>query len=166
MAPAEACQSTEGVFLADEVLVAASFDAARSGLARLAESSELLRTSQLAYDHGIEITAQVGTAGLSKLVQVQASRLAESAGTGLAIRWQATGPAISLFPVLDADIRLTPVGEHLTLIALTGTYRPPPGPVGDALDRAILRNLAAATIRNFIGWLAAAISDSPDRHTV
>ena len=152
------------MFLGDEVLVAASFDAARSGLARLAESSELLRTSQVAYDHGIELTAQVGTAGLSKLVRVQASRLAESAGTGLAIRWQATGPAISLFPVLDADVRLTPAGDHVTLLALTGTYRPPLGPVGDALDRAILRNVAAATIRNFIGWLAAAISDSPDRH--
>ena len=159
--PAGGCQSTGGVFLEDEVLVAASFDAARSRLARLAESSELVLTSQVAYDHGIELTARVGTAGLSKLVRVQASELAEAAGSGLAIRWQATGLGSSLFPVLDADVRLSPAGDHVTLLTLTGTYRPPLGPVGEALDRAILRDLAAATIRNFISRLAAAMSDSP-----
>jgi hypothetical protein len=147
------------VFLGDEVLVAASFDAVRSRLARLAEGSELLRTSQVAYDHGIELTSRVGTAGVSKLVRVQVARLAESAGTGLAIRWEATGPGSSLFPVLDADVRLTAAGDQLTLLALTGTYRPPLGPVGEALDRAILRNVAAATVRNFITRLAAAIAE-------
>jgi hypothetical protein len=158
-------QSTEGVFLGDEVLVAASFDAARSRLARLPETSELLRVSQVAFDNGFELTARVGPAALSKLVQVQAAQLAESAGTGLAIRWQATGLGSSLFPVLDADIRLTPAGEHVTLLTLAGTYRPPLGPLGEALDRAMLRRVATATIRNFIGRLGAEISDSPDRHS-
>jgi hypothetical protein len=151
------------MFLADEVLVVASFDAARSRLAGLVEDGELLSTSQVAYDHGIEGTAHVGAAGLSKLVQVQVAELAESAGSaGLAIRWQATGPGSPLFPVLDADIRLTPAGEQATLLAMTGTYRPPLGPVGEALDRAILRKVAVATVRNFIRRLAAAIDDIPD----
>jgi hypothetical protein len=163
VAPRQIGRSTEEMFLGDEVQVAASFEAARSRLARFAESSELLRTSQVSYDDGIKLTARVGAAGLSKVVQVQAAQLAEAAGTGIAIRWQATGPGSSLFPVLDADIRLTPVGEQVTLLALTGTYRPPLGPVGEALDRAILRSVAAATIRNFLGRLATAISDSPAR---
>lgn len=149
------------MFLGDEVQVAASFDAVRSRLARLAAGSELLRTSQVAYDHGIELTSRVGTAGVSKLVRVQVAQLAESAGTGLAIRWEATGPGSSLFPVLDADVRLTAAGDQLTLLALTGTYRPPLGPVGEALDRAILRNVAAATVHNFITRLAAAIENEP-----
>lgn len=154
------------MFLADEVLIAATFDAARSRLAGLIDDGELLSSSKAAYGHGIEGTTRVGATGVSKLVRIQVAPLAESAAAGgLAIRWQATGPGSSLFPVLDADIRLTPAGEQATLIALTGTYRPPLGPVGEALDRAILRNVAAATIRNFIGRLAAAISDSPDQHT-
>lgn len=157
--PAQTCKFTGEVFLTDEILVAASFSAARSRLARLAESSELLRSSQGAYDHGIELTARVGTASVSKLVQVQAAQLAQSAGTGLAVRWHATGAGSSLFPALDADITLTPAGEQLTVLSLTGTYRPPLGPVGEALDRAILRRVAAATIRNFISRLAVAITD-------
>jgi hypothetical protein len=151
------------MFLAEEVLVVASFDAARSRLASFVEDDELLSTSQVAYGHGIEGTAHVGTAGVSKLVQVQVAQLAESAGSaGLAIRWQAAGPGSSLFPVLDADVRLTSAGEQATLLALTGTYRPQLGSVGEALDRAILRKMAAATVRNFIGRLAAAIADIPD----
>ena len=120
----------------------------------------MLRTSQFAYSLGIELTARVGIAGVSKLVQVQAIELAESTGSaGLAIRWQATGPGSSLFPVLDADIRLTPAGEQATLLALTGTYRPPLGLVGEVLDRAILRTVAAATVGNFISRLAEAIAE-------
>ena len=149
------------MFLHDEILVAASFEVTRSRLARLAEGSELLRSSQVAYDHGIELTTRVGTAGVSKLVQVQAVQLTESAGPGLAIRWRATGPGSSLFPVLDADIRLTPTADRVTLLTLLGTYRPPLGSIGEALDQVLLGRVAAATVRKFIGRLAAAISDNP-----
>jgi hypothetical protein len=149
------------MFLHDEILVAASFEVTRSRLARLAEGSELLRSSQVAYNHGIELTARVGTAGVSKLVQVQAVQLAESAGTGLAIRWRAAGPGSSLFPVLDADITLTPTTERVTLLTLMGTYRPPLGSIGEALDQVLLGRVAAVTVSKFIGRLAAAISDNP-----
>jgi hypothetical protein len=160
---AGACQSTGGVFLRDEILVSARFEATRSRLARLAEGSELLRTSQVAYDHGIELTARVGAAGVSKLVRIQVAPLADtSVGPGLAIRWQATRPGSLLFPVLDADIRLTPADDQVTLLALTGTYRPRLGSIGEALDQALLRRVAAASVRNFISRLAAAISDRPD----
>jgi hypothetical protein len=150
------------VFLRDEILVAASFEATRSRLARLAEGSELLRTSQVAYDHGIELTTRVGAAGVSKLVQIQVAPLAGSVGPGLAIRWQATGPGRSQFPVLDADIRLSRADDQVTLLALTGTYRPPLGPIGEALDQALLRRVAAASVRHFLSQLGAAISERPD----
>ena len=149
------------MFLRDEILVAASFEATRSRLARLAEGSELLRTSQVAYDHGIELTARIGAAGVSKLVQIQVAPLAGSVGPGLAIRWQATGPGGLLFPVLDADIRLSPADYQVTLLALTGTYRPPLGSIGEVLDQALLRRAAAASVRNFISQLGAAISERP-----
>ena len=149
------------MFLRDEILVAASFEATRSRLARLAEGSELLRPSQVAYDHGIELTARIGAAGVSKLVQIQVAPLAGSVGPGLAIRWQATGPGGLLFPVLDADIRLSPADYQVTLLALTGTYRPPLGSIGEVLDQALLRRAAAASVRNFISQLGAAISERP-----
>jgi len=36
-----------------------------------------------------------------------------------------------LFPVLDADITLTPAGEQTTRLALAGVYRPPLGRLGE-----------------------------------
>jgi hypothetical protein len=48
----------------------------------------------------------------------------------LTLRWQATGPAGSLFPVLDADIPVTPHAEDAVIVRLDGSYRAPLGAVG------------------------------------
>ena len=64
---------------------------------------------------------------MSKLVEV---RFLEVVTRGesvvLVLRWEATGPGSGLFPVLDADISVTPAGEHFTRLSLAGIYRPPP----------------------------------------
>jgi hypothetical protein len=123
----------------------------------------LLRsTSQAAYDAEVTGLARVGPAGLTRLVSVQVHELAASDDSaGLAIRWEATGPGGGLFPVLDADLSLTRAGENSTLLTLTGAYRPPFGALGAALDRAVLHRVAAATMRNFIKQVAAAITGQP-----
>ena len=97
-----------------------------------------------------------------KLVRVQARALAWTDRTaGLAIRWEATGPGGGLFPILDADIKLAPAGEHVTVLTVTGAYRPPLGALGEALDRMILHRVAAATIRGFAARVAARITGEP-----
>jgi hypothetical protein len=65
----------------------------------------------------------------------------------LALRWEATGVTGALFPVLDADITLTPAGHQATRLALAGSYRAPLGGLGAGLDKAILNRVATATIR-------------------
>jgi hypothetical protein len=143
------------MFIADEVLLDVQYPAARERLARLVRGG-LLRTSQAAYDHGALGLERVGATGLSKLVTVQTSELASaSESNGVALRWQAAGPGSGLFPVLDADIMLAPAQDGHTLLTLTGVYRPPLGGFGARLDRAVLHRLAAATVRNFLGRLAA-----------
>ena len=144
------------MFISDEVMLDVSFATARSALSRLAAGELLLSASQEAYGHGTEGLARVGPAGLSKLVRVQVCELAETAqGPGIAIRWEAAGAAGGLFPVLDADLRVTPAGDSATSLTLTGAYRPPLGPVGEVINRAVLHRLAAATVRRFIVRLAA-----------
>jgi hypothetical protein len=150
----------EGMFVGDEVLLEVSFAAAGERLARLAESGVLIGASQDAYGRETAHLVRVGIAGLSKLVRVQARELARTdTSAGLAIRWEATGPGGPLFPVLDADIRLAPAGEHLTLLTIAGSYRPPLGRLGEGLDRSILHRAADATIRAFLTQVAAQIGD-------
>ena len=150
------------MFVGDEVLLEVSFAAARERLAQLADGGVLIGASQDAYSREGEHLARVGAAGVSKLVLVQVRELARTdTSTGLAIRWEATGPGGRLFPVLDADIRLAPAGEHVTLLTIAGSYRPPLGPLGEALDRAILHRVALATIRSFLTQVAAQIGGHP-----
>jgi hypothetical protein len=146
------------MFVGDEVRLDMSFAVAREKLAQLGESGALLGTSEGAYA-GL---ARVGPAGVSKLVRVQVRELSWTDRTaGLALRWEATGVGGGLFPVLDADLRLAPDGEQGTVLTLTGVYRPPLGPLGEALDRAILHRVAAVTIQGFVARVAAHLTGQP-----
>jgi hypothetical protein len=153
------------VFVGHEVRLDVSFAVARERLARLSESGALFGTSEDAYDHGT--LARVGPAGVSKLVRVQVRELSwTDRSAGLALRWEATGVGGGLFPVLDADLTLAPAGDQGTVLRISGAYRPPLGPLGEALDRAILRRVAAATIRSFIARVAAQITGQPSPHGI
>jgi hypothetical protein len=146
------------MFVGDEVRLEIGFAVARERLLRLGEGDGLLATSAGAYGPGM---TRVGVAGASKLVRVQARMLSwTNTSAALALRWEATGPGGGLFPVLDADLTLAPAGAG-TMLTLAGSYRPPLGPLGQALDRAILYRVAAATIRSFLVEVAAHLDDHP-----
>ncbi len=146
------------MFVGDEVRLDIGFAVARERLMRLGEGDGLLATSADAYGPGL---TPVGVTGVSKLVRVQARVLSwTNISAGLALRWEAIGPGGGLFPVLDADLTLAPAGAGARL-TLAGAYRPPLGPLGQALDRAILHRVAVATIRNFLVEVAAQLDDDP-----
>ena len=146
------------MFVGDEVRLDIGFAVARERLMRLGEGDGLLATSADAYGPGL---TPVGVTGVSKLVRVQARVLSwTNISAGLALRWEAIGPGGGLFPVLDADLTLAPAGAGARL-TLAGAYRPPLGPLGQALDRAILHRVAVATIRNFLDRVAAQLADQP-----
>ncbi|MGA8455799.1 MAG: hypothetical protein WB800_10375 [Streptosporangiaceae bacterium] len=147
------------MFVGDEVVLDVSFAVARAKLTDLMGNDLLRSASEDAYGAGMTGLTRVGALGLYKVVRVHARQLAETGGhAGLALRWEASGPGSGLFPALDADIRLVPAEDQTTLLVLAGVYRPPLGPLGSALDRAVLHRIAATTIRNFLGRLAAGIT--------
>lgn len=97
---------------------------------------------------------------LSKLVRVRFREpVRRHAVTVLTLRWEATGATGRIFPVLDADITLTPDGEDATLLGLEGVYGPPGGALGAGLDRVILHRIATATVRSFLTRIADAITN-------
>ena len=146
------------MFVGDEVRLDIGFAVARERLLQLGEGDTLLATSAGAYGPGL---TRVGVAGVSKLVRVQARVLSwTNVSAALALRWEAIGPGGGLFPVLDADLTLAPAGAG-TMLTLAGAYRPPLGPLGQAVDRAILHRVAVATIRSFLVEVAAQLDDHP-----
>ena len=65
------------------------------------------------------------------------------------IRWQATGPS-GLFPVLDGELELAPLGEHRTQLAISASYTPPLDGFGAMADRALLHRVAESTVKGFL----------------
>ena len=147
------------VFAADQVLVDAGFAAARCRLGLLAGDGVLLGAAEHAYGAGITGLAEAAgpAAGLLRLARVRSTDLTETPdGARLGLRWEATGPDGTVYPVLDADLTLTPAGEAATLLALAGVYRLG-AEAGAGLDPAIVRGFAAVTIRSVLARLACAL---------
>jgi hypothetical protein len=69
--------------------------------------------------------------------------------TILPFRWVATGPQ-NLFPALDADIEVAPLGPFCTQLSISARYEPPLGTIGRAIDRTLLHRVAEATVKDFL----------------
>jgi len=151
---------TGHILVGDRVLLDVSFGAARARLGILTRDGVLLRASEMAYSAGITsmVTAAGPAAGLSRLAGV---RLEDLAGTDdcarLALQWQAIAADGALFAALDADLMLTPAGDQITVLALTGVYRRRTGRAGTGPDRATADRFAAATVRSLVAQLACAL---------
>jgi hypothetical protein len=151
------------MFVSHELMLELSFQAARAGLMNLTHGDWLSTASDGAYADGLTGLIRVGpfgdVPGASKLVRVS---LLEPVPRGdtvtLPLRWEATGIMGRLFPVLDADLTLTPAGTG-TLMRLDGAYRPPLASVGTGLDRVVLHRAAMATIRSLLTRIADTLAD-------
>jgi hypothetical protein len=114
---------------------------------------DLHGVASAAYGEGVTLLTHAGIAGLSKTVAVDnIPAYRRGAVTVVPIRWVATGPLARAFPVLDANLEMSAVDSETTL-TLVGSYRPPFGKVGEALDGMVLKSVARVTVRAFLSHL-------------
>jgi hypothetical protein len=123
------------------------------------------QVAEAAYDEGEELLSRVGplgpVPGLSKEVSVRAGKVRDRGeGFVMPLHWSATGPT-ELFPVMQADLEVAPLGERASQLRLSGSYDPPLGFVGRQLDRLLLHQLAEATVRALLSQLVAALLATP-----
>ena len=142
------------MFIGAEIRLDLDFDAVQATLVNLVRGGLLRRASSGAYDEWQACLAQTGpwvtALGMCRLAQVLARDMVTHADCATwTMRWEVTGPAGSLFPALDADIKLTPAGVDATMLAVCAAYRPPLGVLGMGLDRTIMRQAAEVMIQNF-----------------
>ena len=140
------------------------FEVAAARLTHFVNRGALRSASEAAYlggqAAGLRVGPFGGVRGLSKLVRVQFTEpVRRDDLVTMPLRWEATGTTGELFPVMDADLTLTGDGGGQTRIRLDGSYRPPFGRAGAALDRAALRRLAAVTIQSLVESVADAVAD-------
>jgi hypothetical protein len=106
-----------------------------------------------AHHQGDRLLAEVGfgeTLRVARKVEIElGTPIRSSTKTVIPLRWTASGAA-GLFPSLDADLEIAPLGPHRTQLAMSARYVPPLGAVGKVLDRAVLFRVAEATIKDFL----------------
>lgn len=112
-------------------------------------------------DRGEELLSEVGlTAGPARLRKQVIVQVADAtrfpSKTVLPISWRATGPD-GLFPALEADIEVAPLGSQRTQLSISARYTPPLGTLGKAVDRLLLHRVAEATLRDFLERVARRI---------
>jgi len=124
--------------------------------------------AEVANRRGDDLLAQVGfgeEVRIARIVAIDLSPVVRMPSkTVLPLRWRATGAA-GLFPELDADIEIAPLGGR-TQLALSARYVPPLGVLGRAIDRAVLSRVAEATIKDFLDHVAEAILEIDRREAV
>jgi hypothetical protein len=153
------------MFVSQQTILNVPFPVARVRLVCLARRGGLDSACGQAYADGYTATIRASpfgpVPGASKLVRVRfVEPVAHDNLAVVPLRWEATGTAGRLFPVLLADLTLLPAGGQTKLV-LAGTYRPPLDGIGAALDKIVLHHLAEATISSLLRRTAHALACEP-----
>lgn len=150
------------MFVQDFQVVEAPFERVQAALRGDGESL-LSGALDGARAEGERLRAKVGPAGwpavLSKTMdlRVSAPRTHEDCAV-VSFSWAASGGA-SLFPTLEADLEVAPLGDDRTQVVLRGRYVPPGGLVGRGVDRLVLHRVAESTIRALLGDICANLAE-------
>lgn len=103
----------------------------------------------------IDLPAQWAGIDLAKRVQVSLGAPRRLAGRLiLPIAWS-SAPGRHLFPLFDGTIEVEALYRDVSELTLAGSYRVPLGPVGAALDTALLQAAARDTAARLVEALAA-----------
>lgn len=149
---------TRAVFLDDFVDVRRPIEAVRSRFG--CDASWLAPLAARATDEG-DTLLKVGpgtTGGLGAMeVRIELGECTSRNGVSVVpIRWQANR-FTRLFPVLDGNLQLTPLGADHCRLEIRASYRPPLDGVGRLIDAALLHRVAQSTVRSFIFQVASSL---------
>jgi hypothetical protein len=122
-------------------------------LPRLAEATED-KTDSLLLEVGVHVNGfRLGREGRFKLSDWVPF---PSGGARVRLEWEAVEHP-GLFPHVDGELEISPVGPNRTQLGLSAQYTPPLGAFGQALDAALLHRLAEAVAKDFVEAAATQI---------
>ena len=141
------------MFISESAALVVPMAVAQHRLLEYLQVGDLDSLASAAYQEGASILARAGIGGLAKTVRIQSVPAYQRGSTTvMPIRWVATGALSGAFPVLDANLELSATEEGTELLVV-GSYRPPFGALGVAVDRLVMHAVAQATIRSFTAQL-------------
>lgn len=128
-------------------------EATRAASQRVRSLASELRVSLA----GIEVGAEVDIS-VTEVEEVERSPTSGPA-TRLHLTWKATEHS-RLFPLMNGVLSVYRLTATETQLDFSGSYEPPLGPLGDALDGAVLHRVAEASVHRFIRDVAVHLRDA------
>jgi len=115
-----------------------------------------------AYRDGETLRGKIGVGGsieplVAKTVRIDVG-LPQSGEVEMSvpIAWEATGTP-GLFPTMEGDIVISSLGDELTQLTFRGSYTPPLGQIGRAIDRVLMHHIAEASVKDFLDRVASSL---------
>ncbi len=147
-----AVDDAQPMLIQDFVQVKAPYATVRDQLER--HPGWLADDASAAYADGeqlfLTVSATTGEAPIRMRVHLDLGAPYERGeGMVLPLSWWAAGGQ-RLFPTLDADLEVMPLGPDQVMLTLMGRYEPPLGAVGRRMDRLVLHRIAEASVRSFL----------------
>lgn len=124
---------------------------------RNATKAAALRAKTVASELRVNIGAVEVGADISISVEKIEKRpmdVTSTALTRLELQWKATKMP-RLFPLMKAELSVYPLTATETQLDFQGTYEPPLGLLGDAVDAVVGHRIAEASVHRFIKEVAA-----------
>lgn len=114
--------------------------------------AQLTGSAEHAYREGEELRQRLQPIDIAPakevLLRIGTARIRRD-GVAYPITWRATGPT-GLFPRMTAELVVSPVGSDQASVVFEGTYDPPLGILGEAIDRTLLNRLAEMTVKSWV----------------
>lgn len=126
---------------------------------------------------GVQLHAKLAMLDVSTDVRVKVGPLERTMSSPLGyeiaifpLTWSAASSP-SLFPSMQAKLSVFPLSRGITQVELEGTYDPPLGLLGDAIDAVLGHRIAEASVLQFVRDLCAYLraemaAHSPDDPTL
>lgn len=121
-----------------------------------------------AHDAGAELRVRVGAVEIAADITIEITEIpgarspANRPATRLNLTWRSRRRP-GLFPEMTASLWAYALAPRETQIELIGSYDPPLGLIGDALDAIALHRLAEESVRRFLADIASYLSaELPD----
>jgi hypothetical protein len=131
------------------------------------DAADILQSAtEAASQHADEVvarlTVEVGGFEVGRDVQIQVGAFEPVGITHVRVplRWHARDRA-ALFPAMDAalEVRVVPVEQARTQIILIGSYEPPLGRMGAAMDAAVGHHVVESTVHRFVRDIAERVEE-------
>ncbi len=134
------------------------FDRAAERMAKIADAAEQDGEALI-----LDIGPEWAGGRLTREVEVTLGPTHERGDASvIPLDWRATDLA-GMFPMLNGDLELAPLGPGSCRLTLAASYLPPFGDFGRVLDHALLHRLAQSTVRSFLSRVATILAADEGR---